>query len=104
VRNSRWNFLLGIFFVTKRFDKRSPVDIQYSLETLRFGQRLPLKNDDRKIISQILGQIQSSILESEMSLKGQSSEILTLWWTKNIFLSFSMKVLEKVPLYEKIAH
>ncbi len=29
---------------------------------------------------------------------------LTLWWTKNIFLSFSLKVLEKVPLYEKITH
>jgi hypothetical protein len=69
-------FLSRNFLVTKRFDKRSPVDIEYSLETLRFGQRLPLKNDDRKIISQILGQLRSPILESEMSLKGQSSEIL----------------------------
>jgi hypothetical protein len=29
---------------------------------------------------------------------------LTLWWTKNFFLSFSLKFLEKVPLYEKITH
>jgi hypothetical protein len=73
------------------------IDLSHYINISSAGVGFTLEKKFQGIFSGILSQLNAKKWK-------QSACCLTLWCPKIFFLSFSLKVLEKVPLYEKITH